>query len=127
MSRLATVSLLTALLLCRPSPSAAGSPAAEVGFGLGAAVLNLVYIPMKAVVAIGGGVVGAVTGLLTGGDVRAAYSVWVPTGGGSYFVRAAHLEGSEQLEFFGSDYADTPSTLREGEARVSYDAMYESR
>lgn len=127
MSRLATVSLLTALLLCRPSPSAAVSGGAEVAYGLGAATLNIVYLPMKTLMAIGGGVVGAVTGLLTGGDVRAAYSIWVPTGSGTYFLRSAHLEGSERVEFFGSDYADTPSAYREGESRVSYEAMYESR
>jgi hypothetical protein len=128
MPRLLIASFLTVLVLCRPAPaSATQSPAAEAGMGLAAAGLNLVYLPAKVIVAIGGGAVGGVVGLLTGGDVRAAYGIWVPTGSGSYFVRPAHLEGTEQLEFFGSDYADRPSPQRGTEGYTFYEAMYESK
>jgi hypothetical protein len=127
MSRFVATALLTASLLCRPGYGAEQSPGAEAGFALGAAALNLVYLPAKALVAFTGGVAGAFAGLMTGGDVRAAYSIWVPTASGTYFVRPAHLEGTETLEFFGSDYADTPSTVRGTEGYSSYEAMYESK
>lgn len=126
MSRLIAASLLIALLLCRPCPSAAHDAAAEAGLGLSAAVLSVVYLPVKVVIATAGGVVGAATGFLTGGDVRSAYGIWVPTAGGTYFVRPAHLDGTEPFEFFGSDYDDRPSANGANED-VFYDAMYESR
>jgi hypothetical protein len=95
--------------------------------GLGAATANVIYFPAKVVVAAVGGVLGGVTGMVTGGDIRAAYGIWVPTASGTYFVRPAHLDGTLPLEFFGSDYADQPSSVRSTEEYVFYEAMYESK
>jgi len=101
---------LAGLMLGRPSVGRADSPGREAGLALGAAVSNLLYVPVKILFATGGLIVGSWAGLLTGGDVRAAYAVWVPTASGTYFLRPAHLEGTEPLEFVGTDYADRPST-----------------
>jgi hypothetical protein len=114
-----------ALVLGRPVPGRAVSPGAELGMGLGAAAANLLYTPAKTVMAGAGLVLGAVTGVLTGGDTRAAYAVWVPAASGTYLLRPAHLDGSEPIEFFGRDYADTPSTTAAAaEAGGIYDAQY---
>jgi hypothetical protein len=97
----------------------------EVGMALGAAALNLGYFPAKVLIAIGGLAVGAVAGVLTGGDQRAAYGVWVPAASGTYIVKPAHLAGEAPLEFFGTDYADRPSTnVLYGEPTMAADAVY---
>ena len=110
--------LVTLLLLCfvagRPASSRAQDPGTEIGLAFGATVGNLVYFPLKLAFACGGLVVGTMAGVLTGGDVRAAYAFWVPTASGTYFLTPSRLDGTEPLEFLGSDYADTASTSGEG-------------
>ena len=65
--------------------------------------------------------------VLTGGDTRAAYALWVPTAGGDFMVRPSHLDGSERLQFFGSDYTDHASTIsRQSDGSTIYDATYNS-
>jgi len=120
--------LLSALVLGSPLPGRAHTQAGEAGLALGAAVVDLVYVPAKIVCAFGGMALGTATGLLTGGDVRAAYAFWVPAGSGTYFLTPAHLDGTRPIEFFGADYADRPSTVsREGEVATAYDALYMPR
>jgi hypothetical protein len=117
--------IVAALVLGRPVAGRAASPAGEAGLALLAATTNLGYLPVKTAMAGVGLLVGAVTGILTGGDTRAAYAIWVPTASGTYLVRPAHLDGSEPLEFFGSDYADTPSTAPAvSETGGVYEAQY---
>jgi len=119
--------ILSALLLGRPAVAGTHSQGGEAGLALGAAVANLVYLPVKAVVALGGLVVGTFTGIANGGDTRSAYAFWVPAASGTYLLTPEHLDGSQPIEFFGTDYADTPSTLERGEASAVYNAMYQSR
>jgi hypothetical protein len=111
MMRSVVSTLVVIALVCgRPLPArATHTQAGEVGLALGSAGANLVYIPAKVVVAIGGLLVGGLSAVLTGGDERSAYALWVPAAGGTYFLTPAHLEGAEPVEFFGSDYADRPS------------------
>jgi hypothetical protein len=59
---------------------------------------------------------------VTGGDTRSAYAIWVPAAGGSYTITTGHLAGTEEFEFWGSDYADQPSTL--ATTGAIYDAQY---
>ncbi len=105
--------------------TARASGAGDAGLALGAAALNLFYTPCKAMMAVGGLVVGGVVGVLTGGDTRSAYALWVPAAGGTYMVTASNLDGSRPLEFFGADYADTPSPRsRTLENSSIYEALY---
>src|SRR5438876_296179 len=100
--------------------------AAAIALGTVAAVAaaaNLLYLPAKTLVAIGGLGVGALTGLLTGGDIRAAYAVWVPAAGGTFLLTPAHFEGTRPIEFFGSDYADRPSTNAR-DTSIVYRSLY---
>lgn len=99
-----------ALTIGAATPARALTQGEEAGFSLLAAAANLFYTPAKAVVAIVGLPVGAFTGWVSGGEERSAYAIWVPTSGGDYFLTTDHMEGSKPIEFFGSDYADTPST-----------------
>jgi len=125
MQRLTTVTLglvLATILQARPA-GATHSQVGEAGLALGAAAANLIYLPVKTVVAVGGLGLGALTGLLTGGDVRAAYALWVPTTGGTFLLTPAHFDGTRSIEFFGSDYADQPST-NVRDTSIAYRARY---
>ena len=103
------VSFMLAASLAAPSVVRADSQGNEVAFGLTAALCNIFYTPGKALVAAVGLPVGALAAFATGGDTRTAYSIWVPTAGGTYFLTADMMDGREPIEFFGSDYADRPS------------------
>lgn len=130
MRSVAAVVMVVGLVLGRPAlGQAERDPGTEVGLALGAAGANIFYVPAKATVALLGLAVGAVCGLFTGGDTRAAYAIWVPAASGTYLLTPAHLEGVRPLEFFGSDYADRPSTAgMRGEAGATvYGALYETR
>lgn len=122
--------VLAGLVAGQPVASGAQeqSQGSEFGTVMGAAGVNLLWTPTKFITAGMGLVLGSVVGVLTGGDVRSAYAVWVPTAGGTYFVRPSHLDGTRPLDFFGSDYADRAST-NSGVASASstYDAAYFSR
>ena len=97
----------------------------EAGTSLSASYLNLVYLPAKIVVAVVGGIAGGLAGVLTGGDQRAAYAIWVPLMGGDYFVRPENLSGERPLAFFGADYADQPSTWNvDTDSTYAYEALY---
>ncbi len=120
-------------LLCGALVLGTGVPArahhgAEFGLAMGAAASNLVYFPVKLTMAGLGLPLGALAGLFTGGNTRAAYAVWVPTASGTYLLTPDHLEGTKDIEFIGNDYADRPSTMqRETDGSRMYDALYESR
>lgn len=118
--------LAAALLVGPPRAGHAHGGAADAGLALGSAALNVVYTPCKVLVVAGGLIAGGLVGLLTGGDTRAAYALWVPAAGGTYMVTPSHLDGSQPLEFFGADYADRPSPMtRTLESSSIYEAFYE--
>ena len=124
--RTLTVALFSAVLLAgQPGAARAEDGGSEVGLALGAAALDVVYVPCKAIMAVGGLIAGGVVGTLTGGDTRAAYALWVPSAGGTFIVRPAQLDGTEPLDFFGKDYADKPSPrARTLEGSSIYEALY---
>jgi hypothetical protein len=129
MQRFVAATILTALVLGQPLQSraepVAHTQAEEAGLALGAAGLNLFYLPFKGMLAIGGLFLGAAAGFLNGGDTRSAYALWVPAAGGTYLLTVEHLEGSKDIELFGSDYADTPSSFGNGGGTI-YEAAYSS-
>jgi hypothetical protein len=83
------------------------SPSNEAALGIGSALLTVVYFPAKLVYATLGGVVGAFTYGLTGGDLETAKEVWEPSFYGTYVITPDHLKGNEPVRFFGvSAYED---------------------
>ena len=71
------------------------------GYGAGALVVNLVYIPLKMVYAILGGIVGGGTYLVTAGNQQAANTVWRSALGGDYVVTPQMLAGQQPINFSG--------------------------
>lgn len=100
------------------------TPGHEAALAVVASLSSLVYLPAKVGMATVGLIGGGLVGVLTGGDVRAAYGIWVPTAGGDYLVRAAHIDGTRPLEFFGTTYDDEPSRY-DSDGSVIYDALYD--
>jgi hypothetical protein len=94
-----------------------------VWFSLLATATNLFYTPLKFAIALVAMPVGGFAGAAAGGDARTAYAIWVPALGGTFFLTAAHMEGSEPIEFWGSDYADQPLPTKRGqEETVIFDS-----
>jgi len=119
--------LLVGLVLGRAIPGAAHirTPGQEFGLAIGAAASNLLYVPAKLIVAGSGLVLGSLTGVMTGGDLGSAYAVWVPTASGTFLLTPDHLDGTKEVLFFGSDYADRPSTVAgDADANAVYNALY---
>ena len=110
-------------MLALASPARALTQGEEAGFALLSGAANLLYVPAKTIACTLSMPVGALAGWLSGGSERAAYAIWVPMAGGTWFITPSHLDGQKPIEFVGHDYADTPSH-EAGMARRSY--TYES-
>src|ERR1700675_3711679 len=81
------------------------------GYGAGALVCNLLYIPAKLVYALLGGIVGGGTYLITAGNQQAANTVWRSALGGDYVVTPQMLAGQQPINFSGP--TDTPPVVPE--------------
>jgi hypothetical protein len=81
------------------------------GYGAGALLCNVLYIPAKLVYAILGGFVGGGTYLITAGNQQAANTVWRSALGGDYVVTPQMLAGQQPINFSGP--TDTPPTVQE--------------
>jgi hypothetical protein len=116
------------IMLGSVNPARANDGGAGAGWAMVAAACNVFYTPAKTMLALFGLVGGGITGALTGGNEGAAYAVWVPTAGGTFFLSPEQMAGTRPIEFFGSDYADRPSTAdRQNNSSKLYDALYESK
>lgn len=76
------------------SPESAGRQAA-------CWALTVPYGAAKMVYAIGGGIVGGLAWTVTGGNMRVAKSIWIPSMTGDYIVQPQHLTGERHLYFVG--------------------------
>jgi hypothetical protein len=81
------------------------------GYGAGALLCNVIYIPAKLVYALLGGIVGGGTYLITAGNQQAANTVWRSALGGDYVVTPQMLAGQQPINFSGP--TDTPPTVPE--------------
>src|SRR5271155_5399226 len=91
-----------------PQPPANDVNWPGAGYGVGALLCNVLYIPAKLSYAILGGVVGGGTYLITAGNQQAANTVWRSSLGGDYVVTPQMLAGQQPINFSGP--TDTPPT-----------------
>jgi hypothetical protein len=81
------------------------------GYGVGALLCNVLYIPAKLTYAVVGGVVGGGTYLVTAGNSQAANTVWRSSLGGDYVVTPQMLAGQQPVNFSGPTNTPPPATL----------------
>jgi hypothetical protein len=91
----------------QPADNSVNWPGA--GYGAGALLCNVLYIPAKLTYAILGGVVGGGTYLVTAGNTQAANTVWRSSFGGDYVVTPQMLAGQQPINFSGP--TETPPTV----------------
>jgi hypothetical protein len=137
--RFAVIAIGLALMLAMPAGPLAGYAAAQTqpatqvpqpadnsvnwpgaGYGAGALVCNLIYIPLKLTYALLGGIVGGGTYLVTAGNAQAANTVWRSALGGDYVVTPQMLAGQQPINFSGP--TDTPPNVPAPVASTSSNA-----
>src|SRR5277367_1848443 len=94
-----------------PQPQANDVNWPGAGYGVGALLCNVLYIPAKLTYAVLSGVVGGGTYLVTAGNQTAANTVWRSSLGGDYVVTPQMLAGQQPINFSGP--TNTPPTAPE--------------
>jgi hypothetical protein len=64
-------------------------------------LLTIPYGAVKVAYALGGGIVGGLAWVGTGGNTEVAEAVWVPSITGDYIVRPENLSGERPIHFMG--------------------------
>jgi hypothetical protein len=87
----------------------------ELGYGLGAALASIFYIPAKVTYAGLGLLTGGLGFVLTGGRADVANNIIYPSVRGNYVVTPNHLKGTEPIYFVGAaPEPPQPETLAAG-------------
>ncbi|HKO31829.1 MAG TPA: hypothetical protein VJU54_11870 [Nitrospiraceae bacterium] len=99
--------------------STEGGTPSSAGMGAASAVATILYFPFKAAFAIGGGIVGGLAYAFSGGNEKAAKSIWDTSLRGTYYISPDHLEGNRPIRFLGvadpndgSEPASAPEPVR---------------
>lgn len=122
--RLVAFSLVVALCTALSAPAAwseeplppassdatEGGSASSAGMGAAAGLSTLLYLPLKAAFAIGGGLVGGLAYAFSGGNETAAKSIWTTSMYGTYIITPEHLRGDRPIRFLGVPETDTSAT-----------------
>ena len=77
-----------------------GTPA-RAGLQAASWLVTLPYGALKVGFALVGGVIGGMTYAVTGGDLKAAQSVWTTAMYGTYIITPEHLKGEKPVHFLG--------------------------
>jgi hypothetical protein len=85
----------------RSSESTEGGTASDAGMLALSGLSTLLYFPLKAAFAIGGGIVGGLTYLFSGLDENSAKKVWNTTLYGTYIITPDHIQGNRPIRFLG--------------------------
>ena len=73
----------------------------EGGTGAGAAIVSLVYAPLKLAYAAGGLVISGLTWVWTGGDTNVSGPIYRSSVGGDYVITPSQLTREEPVSFAG--------------------------
>ena len=93
------------------SVSTEGGDTSSAGMQVAAGFSTLLYFPLKAAFAIGGGIVGGLAYAFSGGNEQAAKSIWTTSLYGTYILTPDHLQGNRPIRFLGvADSNDAPAS-----------------
>lgn len=126
---LASLVTVTATPLYAQTPPAAAQPTAaqpaaeqgvaeEAGYGVGAALASIFYIPAKVTYAGLGLLTGGVGYVLSGGSAEVANNIIYPAVRGNYLVTPSNLKGTEPIYFVGAP-PPSPETGPRADAQSS--------
>jgi hypothetical protein len=88
-----------------------GGSASSAGMGAAAGLSTILYLPLKAAFAIGGGLVGGLAYAFSGGNENAAKSIWTTSMYGTYIITPEHLRGDRPIRFLGVPETDTATAV----------------
>ena len=112
---LCTILTVPAAWSQEPNPPASsdneGGSASSAGMGAAAGLSTLLYLPLKAAFAIGGGLVGGLAYAFSGGNENAAKSIWTTSMYGTYIITPDHLRGDKPIRFLGVAEPDTATAI----------------
>ena len=91
--------------------STEGGSASSAGMGAAAGLSTILYLPLKAAFAIGGGLVGGLAYAFSGGNETAAKSIWTTSMYGTYIITPDHLRGDKPIRFLGVAEPDTATAI----------------
>jgi hypothetical protein len=112
----AALVLAGALLASSARAEEADWTESETGVQIAAGLATLVYAPVKALYAIGGGVTAGMAYVVSAGDDDVTEPILTPSLRGDYIVRPEHLRGEKTLEFFGrAPAAEEPPAVASGD------------
>jgi hypothetical protein len=98
-----------------PASAPAEPVGQEAGYGVGAALASIFYIPAKVTYAGLGLLTGGLGFLLTGGRADVANNIIYPAVRGDYVVTPSNLKGTDPLYFVGAPPAEpAPDTIASG-------------
>ncbi len=83
--------------------------ASGAGIQAASAVATILYFPLKAAFALGGGIVGGLAYAFSGGSAQTAKNIWIPSMYGTYVITPEHLTGDRAVRFLGVA-ADEPAS-----------------
>ncbi|GIW42153.1 MAG: hypothetical protein KatS3mg076_2730 [Candidatus Binatia bacterium] len=86
---------------------------------VGTVLVNVPYVPAKAVFAAGGALLSGLAYVASFGDRALADRIWTRAVGGSYVVTPRMLEGREPVRFLGGEVSSGGSRGRVREARAA--------
>jgi hypothetical protein len=104
--------------LSMPTVARAEAYPENAGWGVLAVFANVVYMPVKTVYAVVGGLTGGFAYACTGGSYETASNIWAMSLGGTYVLSPAMIRGEEPIYFAGgpsddsavSDSSDVPTS-----------------
>jgi hypothetical protein len=110
-NKLQLVTVIVTLAFCSmiAAPAWSQSSAADTqqgtasgaGMQAASAVATILYFPLKAAFALGGGIVGGLAYAFSGGSEQTAKNIWVPSMYGTYVITPEHLSGDRPVRFLG--------------------------
>ena len=91
----------------KDQPAVEQPVSSEAGYGVGAALASVFYIPAKVTYAGLGLLTGGLGWVVSGGRSDVANNIIYPAIGGNYVVTPSHLKGTEPIYFVGAPPPET--------------------
>jgi hypothetical protein len=101
------LSITVAPMSAPAEDSTSGSNGSEgTGIQVASWALTVPYCLGKTAFAVGGGLVGGLGYLFSGGNSKTAQTIWTTSIYGTYILRPAHVRGEEPIHFLGKSSED---------------------